>query len=174
MDRAVAFEQQRHSLPWGGLPFAHPGLGNKDTAAAGAALPDLSTPLPMPSLAPTSALRPLPAALAIAAAPAPAGLAEPPEVSWLVAQTEGYTVADLGHLGRAALYAAAARRRCERQQERHQLKASTTNGHVPLKEAADKIKLTVLRCDYEIALAKVQPSVPSHVRHRYEAWRPPS
>lgn len=114
-------------------------------------------------------LLPWAAAAVAAGATAEGEEAEPPEVSWLVAQTEGYTVADLGHLGRAALYAAAARRRRDRQQPLREVK---NDGASPA-GAALKV-LTVLRCDYESALATVQPSVPPRVRHRYEIWRPPS
>ena len=144
-DRAAAFEQQRNLLPW--------------------------------------------AAAAVAAgATAEGEEAEPPEVSWLVAQTEGYTVADLGHLGRAVLYAAAARRRRDRQQkQQQQQQRQRQQQQRPQQQQGEGVKdmlsspagaalrvLTVLRCDYESALATVQPSVPPRVRHRYEIWRPPS
>ena len=85
-------------------------------------------------------------------------------VDRLVAATEGFTVADLGHLTRCALFRAVARTK-----ERQEGSEGEGGG-----AEADKPPFAVLPSDYDAALLSVRPSVSVEARRRYEKWRLPT
>ena len=78
----------------------------------------------------------------------------PPFMARLVTGTEGFTVADLGHLSRNAFLYAAAR-----------YKAG---------QAQPQVLVSVLQSDFEAALHAVRPSVNAETRRRFEDWRIPA
>lgn len=114
-----------------------------------------------------------------------------PDVEALAAATEGFTVADLAHLSRAALYAALRRAEHAPQPPQPQQPQPPLEqpAHLPVAPAsgdaaknpvaapaaapaAGRPALEVRAADYGAALAAVQPSAPPAVRRRYETWAP--
>lgn len=177
-DRAAAFQHQRVAMPWARAPApavgaaAPPGAAVQTLAAQGAGA---GSAAPGSTVTEEGGTAEAANGARAARAAAVAAAAAVPEVAWLVAQTDGFTVADLGHLGRAALYAAAKRRRQSRHAHRAAAAAATdaTSALASAPTVSPTVSLAVRRCDYAAALAAVQPSAPLRVRRRYEAWRPP-
>jgi len=97
-----------------------------------------------------------------------------PHLGELVIKTEGFSVADLGHLSRCALYHGKIRVRKEKNQaEVNTEKIRQDQSNNDDDDECNDCNIKVQACDYDNAFLEVQPSVTKEDLLLFENWKPP-